>query len=64
MKNITLLGATGSIGRQTLDVLREHSNQFRLYAIAFGRNVEKAQEIINEFHPRKVVVQDEKLDKH
>ncbi|GAE91589.1 1-deoxy-D-xylulose 5-phosphate reductoisomerase [Gracilibacillus boraciitolerans JCM 21714] len=61
MKNITLLGATGSIGRQTLDVLREHSNQFRLYAIAFGRNVEKAQEIINEFHPRKVVVQDEKI---
>ncbi|WP_163579909.1 1-deoxy-D-xylulose-5-phosphate reductoisomerase [Gracilibacillus saliphilus] len=61
MKNITLLGATGSIGLQTLDVMREHPHQFRLYGIAFGKNVDKAKEIIAEFKPEKVVVQDEKI---
>ncbi|WP_208592553.1 1-deoxy-D-xylulose-5-phosphate reductoisomerase [Gracilibacillus suaedae] len=61
MKNITLLGATGSIGLQTLDVVREHPHQFRLYGIAFGQNVDKAKEIIAEFKPEKVVVQDEKI---
>ncbi|WP_186577439.1 1-deoxy-D-xylulose-5-phosphate reductoisomerase [Aquibacillus kalidii] len=58
MKNITLLGATGSIGIQTLDVIRQHPEQFSLYAIAFGKNVEKALPIIQEFYPKKIVVQD------
>ncbi|WP_058307781.1 1-deoxy-D-xylulose-5-phosphate reductoisomerase [Gracilibacillus massiliensis] len=61
MKNITLLGATGSIGLQTLDVLAEHPDQFQLYAIAFGRNIKKAQEIINKFNPAKVVVLDDTI---
>ncbi len=61
MKSITLLGATGSIGLQTLDVLAEHPDQFRLYAIAFGKNIKKAQEIINKFHPAKVVVLDDTI---
>ncbi|MDX8046972.1 1-deoxy-D-xylulose-5-phosphate reductoisomerase [Gracilibacillus sp. S3-1-1] len=59
MKNITLLGATGSIGLQTIDVIKEHPEQFNLYAIAFGKNVDKATEIIEAFKPKKVVVQDE-----
>ncbi|QGH34568.1 1-deoxy-D-xylulose-5-phosphate reductoisomerase [Gracilibacillus salitolerans] len=61
MKNITLLGATGSIGLQTLDVIKEHPDQFRLYGIAFGKNVDKATEIIKTFKPEKIVVQDEKV---
>ncbi|SHN16584.1 1-deoxy-D-xylulose-5-phosphate reductoisomerase [Gracilibacillus kekensis] len=61
MKSITLLGATGSIGLQTLDVIAEHPDQFKLYAIAFGRNIKKAQEIINKFNPAKVVVLDETI---
>ncbi|MBM7572057.1 1-deoxy-D-xylulose-5-phosphate reductoisomerase [Aquibacillus albus] len=56
MKKITLLGATGSIGIQTLDVIRNHPDKFKLYAIAFGQNVEHALSIINEFNPKRIVV--------
>ncbi|KGX88603.1 1-deoxy-D-xylulose-5-phosphate reductoisomerase [Pontibacillus marinus] len=59
MKRIALLGATGSIGLQTVDVIRNHSDEFELYAMAFGRNLEKASPIIKEFRPKLVVVQDE-----
>ncbi|WP_082234165.1 1-deoxy-D-xylulose-5-phosphate reductoisomerase [Halobacillus massiliensis] len=59
MKQIALLGATGSIGVQTLDVLRNHKDEFSLYSMAFGRNIEKAIPLIREFRPKIVVVQDE-----
>ncbi|WP_138414772.1 1-deoxy-D-xylulose-5-phosphate reductoisomerase [Aquibacillus sediminis] len=59
MKNIALLGATGSIGLQTVDVIRQHPEQFKLYAIAFGRNIKHAIPIIQEFKPKKIVVQDQ-----
>ncbi|MYL48661.1 1-deoxy-D-xylulose-5-phosphate reductoisomerase [Halobacillus litoralis] len=59
MKQVSLLGATGSIGIQTLDVLRLHPDQFSLYAMGFGRNVEKALPLIQEFKPSLIVVQDE-----
>ncbi|KGP74020.1 1-deoxy-D-xylulose-5-phosphate reductoisomerase [Pontibacillus yanchengensis] len=58
MKRIGLLGATGSIGVQTTDIIRKHPEQFALFAMAFGRNVEKALPLINEFNPEIVVVQD------
>jgi len=51
VKHICLLGATGSIGTQTLDIIRNHSDRFRLVACAFGRNVELAMKIIQEFKP-------------
>src|SRR5690606_27750800 len=56
MKNVSLLGVTGSIGLQTIDVIREHSQQFSLYSIAFGTNVEKAMQVIHEFQPKMIVV--------
>ncbi|KGX88412.1 1-deoxy-D-xylulose-5-phosphate reductoisomerase [Pontibacillus litoralis] len=59
MKQITLLGATGSIGLQTADVIRNHPEQFSLFALAFGQNVEKALPLIHEFEPEIVVVHDE-----
>ncbi|GEN54113.1 1-deoxy-D-xylulose-5-phosphate reductoisomerase [Halobacillus faecis] len=59
MKQVSLLGATGSIGVQTLDVLRLHPDQFSLYAMGFGRNIEKALPLIREFDPSMIVVQDE-----
>lgn len=58
MKQITLLGATGSIGLQTIDVIKENRNRFSLFAVAFGRNVEKALPIIQEYQPKYIVVQD------
>ncbi|WP_017380860.1 1-deoxy-D-xylulose-5-phosphate reductoisomerase [Paenisporosarcina sp. TG-14] len=58
-KNISLLGATGSIGIQTIDIIREHPQEFKLVAFSAGRNVEKAREIILEFAPTLVSVQEE-----
>ncbi|MFD1018218.1 1-deoxy-D-xylulose-5-phosphate reductoisomerase [Thalassobacillus hwangdonensis] len=59
MKRITVLGATGSIGIQTLDVIRLHPDNFAVHALAFGRNIEKAVPLIQEFNPEMVVVQDD-----
>lgn len=56
MKNIYLLGATGSIGTQTLDVIRQHPEKFRLVAFSAGRNIELTQKIIEEFKPAYVSV--------
>jgi len=58
-KHISLLGATGSIGLQTIDVLKEHPEEFKLVAFSAGRNMEKTKEIIREFHPSLVSVQHE-----
>ncbi|GGM21663.1 1-deoxy-D-xylulose 5-phosphate reductoisomerase 2 [Paraliobacillus quinghaiensis] len=58
MKYITLLGATGSIGLQTLDVIRQHQDLFTVHALAFGKNIAKAIPLIKEFKPKKIVVQD------
>lgn len=54
MKYISLLGATGSIGTQTLDVIREHPEQFQLVAMSVGRNIDLARKQIAEFQPKLV----------
>ncbi|UOQ43024.1 1-deoxy-D-xylulose-5-phosphate reductoisomerase [Halobacillus salinarum] len=59
MKKISLLGATGSIGIQTLEVIRAHPEKFSIHALAFGKNVHKAMPLIKEFRPKLIVVQDE-----
>ncbi|GAA0495818.1 1-deoxy-D-xylulose-5-phosphate reductoisomerase [Salinibacillus aidingensis] len=56
MQNITLLGATGSVGLQTVEVIRELKEQFHIYAIAYGTSTEKALPIIEEFRPQYIVV--------
>lgn len=58
MKTISLLGATGSIGTQTLDIIREHPTEFHLAAISVGKNIDLARKIINEFKPKLVSVLD------
>lgn len=57
LKNISLLGATGSIGTQTLDVIRKHPEGFRLVALSVGKNIDLARKIIKEFKPELVSVQ-------
>ncbi|MDZ5711754.1 1-deoxy-D-xylulose-5-phosphate reductoisomerase [Jeotgalibacillus haloalkalitolerans] len=57
MKKISLLGASGSIGLQTLDVLRAHQDRFTLKAFSVGRNIDQARKIIEEFNPSLVSVQ-------
>jgi 1-deoxy-D-xylulose-5-phosphate reductoisomerase len=56
VKNICLLGSTGSIGVSTLDVVRRHPEEFRVYALVAGHNVDALVEQIREFHPQVVVV--------
>ncbi|AST92026.1 MULTISPECIES: 1-deoxy-D-xylulose-5-phosphate reductoisomerase [Sutcliffiella] len=58
MKRISLLGASGSIGTQTLDVIRQHPEHFELIAFSVGTNVQMAIEIIKEFSPKLVSVND------
>ena len=51
MIELCLLGATGSIGSQVLDLIREKRDVYRLAAFSFGHNINKALDIIEEFEP-------------
>lgn len=55
MKKIAILGSTGSIGTQTLSVVREHGD-IEVTALAAGHNIAKLEEQIREFHPALVAV--------
>lgn len=57
LKTISLMGATGSIGTQTLDIIREHPEEFSLKAMSVGKNVVLTRKIIEEFQPELVSVQ-------
>lgn len=56
MKKIAVLGSTGSIGTQTLDVVRQHSEDFIVTALSAGSNIELLEKQIREFHPTLVSV--------
>lgn len=51
MKYMAILGSTGSIGTQTLDVVRNHAGELAVVALAAGSNVELMERQIREFHP-------------
>lgn len=51
-QNIVILGSTGSIGEQALDIVREHPDRFRVLAISCNSSWEKMAEQIDEFQPR------------
>lgn len=59
MKKIAILGSTGSIGTQTLEVVRENKD-IEVTALAAGSNIKLLEEQIREFHPAKAAVWDEK----
>ena len=52
MKDIILLGATGSIGTQTLDIIRMNKEKYNLIALSVGRDLELSSSIIEEFEPK------------
>ncbi len=60
MKELIILGSTGSIGRQTLDVVRKHQDAFKIIGLSAHQNVDLLAEQINEFKPKAVVVSDRK----
>lgn len=59
MKRIAILGSTGSIGTQALDVIRQHPDRFEAYALTAHSSVNKLIEQAREFRPEVVVIADE-----
>ena len=58
MKKIAILGSTGSIGTQTLDVVRANDD-LEIVGLSAGNNIDKLEEQIREFHPRLAAVWNE-----
>ena len=59
MKRVTILGATGSIGTQTLDVISQNSDDFEVVALTASESVEKMAEMIQRFCPSYAVMKNE-----
>lgn len=60
-KRITLLGSTGSIGQQTLDIVRAHPDRFDVYAMTANSNVKVLLEQIETFRPKVVAVSNDQF---
>lgn len=60
-KKIAILGSTGSIGTQTLEVIEEHPDLFEAYALTANHNVDLLIEQARKFNPEFVVIADETL---
>jgi len=56
MKRIGILGSTGSIGTQTLEIVRDYPEKLRVVALAAGTNVKLMEKQIREFHPEMAVM--------
>ncbi len=63
MKRIAVLGSTGSIGTQTLEVIRSNAGELQATALAAGKNVDKMEEQIREFCPKIAGMWDEEAAK-
>ena len=59
LKRVTILGATGSIGTQTLDVISQNSDDFEVVALTASESVEKMAELIQRFCPSYAVMKNE-----
>ena len=59
MKSISIIGSTGSIGTQALDIVRTYPEELKVAALAAGTNVTKIEEQVREFHPGLVCMWDE-----
>ncbi|MFM7910087.1 MAG: 1-deoxy-D-xylulose-5-phosphate reductoisomerase, partial [Microcystis sp.] len=52
MKKISILGSTGSIGTQTLDIVTDHPDKFQVVGLATGNNIQLLSEQIRQFRPQ------------
>ena len=59
MKKISILGVTGSVGTQALDVIRFHRETMELVAASAFKNFEKMIEILEEFKPKYIVLEED-----
>lgn len=60
MKNLAILGSTGSIGTQTLDIVERFPDMFKIISLVANRNVQLLRDQVKKFQPKFVVVSDEK----
>ena len=58
MKNVLLLGATGSIGKSVLSVISQNKESLNLIGISFNKNVSRYQEILEKHSPDYVYIED------
>jgi len=63
MKRVSVLGSTGSIGTQTLEVARQNPDKIKITALAAGTNVDLMEKQVREFMPEIAVMDDEKAAK-
>jgi len=61
VKQLCILGSTGSIGTQTLDVVRAHPDRYSVYALCAHRSIDLLAEQVREFKPEVVCIADESL---
>ena len=59
MKLLSILGSTGSIGTQTLEIVRKFPNEFKIAGLTTNKNIELLKKQIKEFKPAAVAVMDE-----
>ena len=59
MKRISILGSTGSIGTQTLEIVRENNQEFKVEALAANSNIDLLEAQIREFRPKIAAIGDE-----
>src|SRR3989338_5874446 len=60
MKSLSLLGSTGSIGTQTLEIVRQFPKEFKVVGLTANKNIELLKKQIMEFKPVAVAVMEEK----
>src|SRR3989344_5528718 len=58
MKHISILGSTGSIGKQTLDIVRQHPDEYKVVGLTANSNHELLIKQIKEFRPKAVSIMD------
>ncbi|MGG4553167.1 1-deoxy-D-xylulose-5-phosphate reductoisomerase [Paenibacillus humicus] len=61
MRKIAVIGSTGSIGTQTLDVVRQHPDQFVVEGLAAGSNIDLFVQQVNAFRPKKASIGNKQL---
>jgi len=59
MQTVTILGATGSIGENTVDVVTRHPDRYRVFALTANRNIEKLIALGKKSNPRYIVLSDD-----
>ncbi len=58
MKRITILGSTGSVGRNALEIVSRHRDRFKITALTAGSNIDLLEKQIRSFSPKVVAVAD------